>query len=76
MIACKDCRFHDDNWGNNCSHPAVQLPDPVHGSVMEMCTTARSAAGKCGPEAKLFTAKRLRNWLWGCSLSSQERHTP
>lgn len=71
MIACTSCRFHDDGYGNNCSHHAVMKPDPVYGYVMETCHNARSESGKCGVDAKCFEPSRvarLRDW-WGCSLS-------
>lgn len=75
MIACKDCRHHDDSWGNCCSHPDVMIPDPVSGHVLETCHRAREAGGKCGPDAKLFTQRnRLRGWF-GCSVSSQNGTT-
>lgn len=61
MIACVDCYFHDDDYGNNCSHPAILKDDPVHGKVLTTCRTARATDGKCGPEAKMFN-RRIRFW--------------
>jgi hypothetical protein len=53
MKSCDRCKYQNRDWGNNCSHPAVVKPDPVHGSLMVMCHTAREK-GKCGPSGKLW----------------------
>jgi hypothetical protein len=58
MIACQDCRFHDDSYGNNCCHASVMLPDPVSGWALETCHNARSEGGKCGREARFFVPSR------------------
>lgn len=79
MIACVDCKFHDDSYGNNCSHPSVMKPDPVHGMVLETCHNARSVNGACGVEAKLFAASRMsriRDYFGTCSVTSQDQGAP
>lgn len=58
MIACKDCRFHDDSYGNNCCHANVMRPDVVHGWVLETCHEARKDGGKCGPDARFYVTRK------------------
>jgi hypothetical protein len=79
MIACVDCKFHDDGYGNNCRHPLVMRADPVYGQALETCHSARSVNGACGVEAKHFTESRMsrvRSFLGTCSVPSHQEKSP
>lgn len=63
MKLCRDCAnfgvawvYHDDVFGKH-RVPACKIAiDPVYGSDWSLAWIER-AAGKCGPEGKLFEVK-------------------
>ena len=66
MKTCISCKYHDDEYGNNCCHPAVMKPDPVRGSLMVMCDDARKK-GNCGPPGKLWTPTLMARLFRECA---------
>ena len=65
MIFCKDCEHYQIDESvftglDTCSHPSLpDRRDAVRGDLLpKFCDSARSSMGPCGPDAKLFEAKR------------------
>jgi hypothetical protein len=57
MNACRECRFFDDEWGFQCRHPQIIVPDAIHGAVMQGCREARKTE-PCGPDGKLWERRQ------------------
>ena len=65
MTFCKDCEhYRIDESGfaglDTCRHPSLpDRRDAVRGDLLpKFCDSVRSSVGQCGPDAKLFEAKR------------------
>lgn len=58
LIACKDCKHYDDDWGSSCFRPELMTPHVIYGQVPQMPQVNREDENLCGIGARYFEMRR------------------